>query len=139
MSEIQRYDVVFRIDDDGERYRKVKDVNGPYVLYDAHRKLVAALKLAATQQATQAEAVLKERTRERDEALAELEEVKTAKMQFAQEAQAAFRSVGAERDALALSQGRLLGMLRDWRMNLYPRDHAKYCRASVKYRDWPDP
>ena len=49
------------------------------------------------------------------------------------------RKLERERDALALSQGRLLGMLRDWRMNLYPRDHAKYCRASVKYPDWPDP
>ena len=32
---IQRYDVVFRIDDDGRRfegYRKVEDVNGAYVL-----------------------------------------------------------------------------------------------------------
>ena len=33
----------------------------------------------------------------------------------------------------------LLGELKEWRANLYPRDHAKYCKASVKYPDWPDP
>ena len=40
------------------------------------------------------------------------------------------RYVAEERDALALSQGRLLGMLKgDWRKKLYRRDHAKYCRC----------
>jgi hypothetical protein len=38
MSEIQRYDVVFRIDDAGEGYRHVKDVDGAYVLFTDHQR-----------------------------------------------------------------------------------------------------
>jgi hypothetical protein len=34
---------------------------------------------------------------------------------------------------------RLKGLLREWRMNMYPRDHYQYCRASVQYLDWPKP
>ena len=41
---IQRYDVVFRVDDEGEGYRKVKDVNGAYVLFKDHKQALAALK-----------------------------------------------------------------------------------------------
>ena len=40
---IQRYDVVFRVDDEGEGYRKVKDVNGAYVLFKDHEQALAAL------------------------------------------------------------------------------------------------
>lgn len=31
------------------------------------------------------------------------------------------------------------GALRSWRMNMYPREHAKYCKSSVKYPDWTEP
>ena len=57
--------------------------DGGWLLVEHVERELAALKLAATEQATQAEAVLEERTR--------------------------------ERDALALSQGRLLGVLEKWR------------------------
>ena len=93
------------------------------------------LRQAATEQATQAEAVLEERTRERDEFERKGKELCVAYGT----ALITIHDLTRERDALALSQGRLLRMLRDWRMNLYPRDHAKYCRAFVKYPDWPDP
>ena len=43
---IQRYDVVFRVDDEGrgfEGYRKVEDANGAYVLFKDHEQALAAL------------------------------------------------------------------------------------------------
>ena len=114
--------------------------NAPGAMRDkitALERELTALKLAATEQATQAEAVLEERTRERDEAQKEVEALKLQAQVWASEARAQkatvhacyeaitgktgepgdwngaepIRRYVAERDALALSQGRLLEFL----------------------------
>lgn len=41
---IQRYDVVYRIDENGEGYQKVRDIDGAYVLYADYLREINKLK-----------------------------------------------------------------------------------------------